>query len=205
MGLVSMEECLAHLVKRCSVLGGVVLSGGEPCLYEELPHIIGEIKKFKSSDENAALSVKLDTNGMFPAMLEKLFSREETRPDYIALDLKLAPERYWELLPQNAPVSENVFSFAAALKQSAAMIRNSGIAHEYRTLALPGDFITENDIEALAPLADSAPWYFRPVRTGNCLDPAWDSLEESAAESEARVKALAEKATQQGKMGIALA
>ena len=177
IGLVSVEEAFAHIIKRRSVLGGVVLSGGEPCLYEELPALIEEIKKLK-------LPVKLDTNGTLPAMLENLFSREESRPAYIALDLKTAPDRYGEL--------------SGHLIQSAALIRASGIEHEYRTLALPGGFITEKDIEALAPLADNAPWYFRPFRGGNCLDPAWDNLEESGA----GVKALAEKARELGKQAL---
>ena len=189
--LIGVEDALAHLRKRFSVLGGVVLSGGEPCLQEELPDIIAEIKKIALSSKSAALPVKLDTNGMFPAMLEKLFSRAETRPDYIALDLKIAPERYGELTANNG---ENQRELGEKLIQSAALIRQSGIEHEYRTLALPGAFITEKDIEALAPLTDSAPWYFRPFRGGNCLDPAWDNLEEPVTQAQGRLKVLAGKA-----------
>ena len=185
-GLVSVDEGLAHLRKRRSVLGAVVLSGGEPCLQEELPAIIEEIKKLQ-------LPVKLDTNGTIPAMLEKLLGREETRPDYLALDLKIAPARYRELLPP--PQTANTYNPGDALIQSAALVRSSGIAHEYRTLALPGGHITEKDIESLAPLADRSPWHFRPFRGGNCLAPAWDTLEEPPAEAHARVAVLEEKAS----------
>ena len=217
--LTSLEDALAHLRKRRRVLGGVVLSGGEPCLWETLPDLIAEIKAIP-------LPVKLDTNGMFPAMLEKLFSREETRPDYIALDLKIAPARYAELVnfPQenkNIPrrnteehgekkkyvETPDSNKLADKLIQSATLIRESGIAvgngeaiaHEYRTLALPGGYISESDIEALAPLADNAPWYFRPFAGGNCLESAWDRLEEPAAEARARLEALARKARELGK------
>ena len=200
-GCVSPEAALAHLRKRRNVLGGVVLSGGEPCLWEDLPDLIREIRKF-------TLKVKIDTNGMFPAMLEKLISREESRPDYIALDLKIAPARYRELLPHGgSPHGENTFDPAEALCQSAALIRESCISHEYRTLALPSlkgsdGFITESDIEALAPLVDDSPWHFRPFAGGNCLDPAWDALEETASQAQERVKALAEKANKvKGKRG----
>ena len=200
--LVTLAEGLAHIKKRRSVLGGVVLSGGEPCLYEELPDIIAEIKKIALSPGSAPLQVKLDTNGMFPAMLEKLFSREESRPDYIALDLKIAPARYGELsapprLCENSSFQE--FDLGNRLVQSAALIRASGIAHEYRTLALPGAFITEKDIEALAPLVDDAPWYFRPFRGGNCLESAWDGLEAPAGEAHTLLEALAEKAKERKK------
>ena len=197
-GLVSLGDALAHLRKRRAVLGGVVLSGGEPCLCGELPLIISEIKKIP-------LPVKLDTNGMFPAMLEELFSREKTRPDYMALDLKIAPARYAELFNtshggtearENEPCDK--------LIQSATLICSSRISHEYRTLALPGGYISAEDIEALAPLADNAPWYFRPFAGGNCLDPSWDSLEEPAAEAHAKLEALAEKARELGKAGMVM-
>ena len=194
--LIPLEDGLAYLRKRRSVLTGVVLSGGEPCLYDGLPLLIGEIKKL-------AIPVKLDTNGTLPIILDRLFSREETSPDYIALDLKIAPQRYVELLAGGRPpAGKNTASFRAGddLIQSAALIRGSGIAHEFRSLALPGGFFTAEDIEALAPLAgghrngDMAPWYFRPFRGGNCLDPAWDSLEESGTAAESRCQALAHMA-----------
>jgi pyruvate formate lyase activating enzyme len=187
----SPEECLAHLRKRRSVLEGVVLSGGEPCFWDELPAFIGEIKKI-------SLPIKLDTNGMFPAMLEKLFSREETRPDFIALDLKIAPSRYGELTGSASKSSQ----IGDTLIQSAALIRASGITHEYRTLALPGGNITEKDIEELAPLADNSPWNFRPFRGGNCLDPSWDRLEEPDLEARIRAETLAKKAREMGKNGF---
>ena len=187
-GLVDLEEGLAHLAKRKKVLGGVVLSGGEPSLYEGLPCLIEEIK-------NIGLPVKLDTNGMNPAMLEKLFGREESRPDFIALDLKISPCRYGELGSLREP--------GEMLIQSAALIRQAGIDHEYRTLALPNGYIAGKDIEDLAPLTDTAPWRFRLFRGGSCLDPAWNTLEEPSQKAQALTKTLAETAVALGKSGIA--
>lgn len=153
----------------------------------ELPDIITEIKSLN-------LPVKLDTNGMFPLMLEKLLKYKKTCPDYIALDLKIAPARYGELM-----------GTGDALIQSAALIRESGIEHEFRTLVLPNDFITEKDIEALAPLVGNALWYLRPFRAGTCLDPAWNEREEPAEKSNARAEALAAKARELGKNGVSTA
>jgi len=186
----SIEAALAHLYKRKQVLGGVVLSGGEPCLNNELPNIICKIKKI-------GLPVKLDTNGLFPSLLEKLFCREESKPDYIALDLKIAPGRYMSLLPQGTGMIDP----ASLLRQSAELIRQAGISHEYRSLALGGSYFNESDIKELAPLADGSPWYFRPYSGGNCLDPAWDDMEKPSAE---RVEELAKKARELGKAGIAI-
>jgi pyruvate formate lyase activating enzyme len=165
--LTGLEEALSHLEKRRRLLGGVVISGGEPSGHPALGPLIEEIHAL-------GLPVKLDTNGMNPEALGRLFEAERSRPDYIALDLKLAPERYRELLPAGA---ESPADPAPALRESAALIRSSGAAHEYRSLALPGAYFGPADVEALAPLAEErAPWYFRSFAPGNCLDPAWDRL-----------------------------
>jgi pyruvate formate lyase activating enzyme len=184
--LIAPEEALAHIRKRRRVLGGVVLSGGEPTLWTDLPALIAEIKKL-------GLSVKLDTNGMRPDALEKIFEKSETSPDYIALDLKFAPDRYNELLA-GKNTGENP---ADALKRSAEIIKNSGVTHEYRTLALP--VLKEEDLNALADLTDNAAWYVRPFSPGNCLAPEWNTFPPSAEES---IDLLVNRIQSLGKNGI---
>lgn len=196
---VPLDVALAHIEKRRAVLGGVVISGGEPTGFAGLPALILRIKAL-------GLPVKLDTNGMNPTALEKLFSQPETSPDYIALDLKLPPERYGELLGDGE-----------ALKRSAALLHTSRIPHEYRTLALPKgpngprqpadrkhstgrSYLCAEELLSMAPLVDDSDWYFRPFVPGNCLDPAWDTLERPETGEAAR---LAEKARELGKRGIA--
>jgi pyruvate formate lyase activating enzyme len=190
-GLIPLEEALGFVEKRKRILGALVLSGGEPTLYPDLGGLIGRLKK-------TGLPVKLDTNGMRPCVLEELFRTEHTRPDYIAMDLKLAPSRYAELLPAGGKASspERAETSSAgnrpgreegaggtgrlageageALERSAGLVRSSGIAHEFRSLALPAPFFGPADIEALRPLALSSPWHIRPFQRGNCLDPAWN-------------------------------
>jgi pyruvate formate lyase activating enzyme len=188
-----LEKALAHIEKRQKVLGGVVLSGGEPTLFPGLPELTARIKAL-------GLQVKIDTNGMKPDVLEKLFSDRRTMPDYIAMDLKLAPERYTELLPQttsetgatsggglaadvaNPPPAAPSAGSANAdpggrIRRSAELIRLSGVAHEFRSLSLPQAYFGQNDLEALAPLAGSSPWHIRPFVPGNCLDPVWNLCE----------------------------
>lgn len=184
--LVSLDDALQHLEKRRTVLGGVVLSGGEATLYKSLPGLIRCIK-------DLGLSVKLDTNGMEPAMLERLLQAQETKPDYIALDLKVAPWRYAFLGPHIQGDPKKL------LETSAALIGGSGIPHEFRTLAFHHGFVTPDDVDALAPLVDDAPWYFRPFSPGACLDPAWNDLEPAQPGD---MEVLAQKARALGKQGI---
>jgi pyruvate formate lyase activating enzyme len=187
-GLLSLEEALRVIEKRRAVLDGVALSGGEPTLYAGLAALIARIKAL-------GLAIKLDTNGMAPRALEKLFRQRESTPDYIALDLKVAPARYTEL---EGKVSDTAAGVAARLQESAALIRASDVPHEFRSLALPDAFFADSDVDALAPLVDDAPWFFRPFQPGNCLDPAWDAL---PATSETACAKLAAHAHAQGRLG----
>ena len=203
--LIPLSQALDIIQKRKNVLGGVAITGGEPTLRPELPYIVSAIHWL-------GLEVKLDTNGTLPLSLEKLLLEAETRPDYVAMDLKLAPDRYRELLPgsrlsdcrldgcshsfqkfssrgrndgeprtlkqQEMSDGDLHTSLGQNLRRSAELLRQYGIPHEFRTLALPASFITQKDIVELAALVDESPWYFAGFRGGNCLDPQWDLLKE---------------------------
>ena len=171
----NLENALEHIEKRKKLLGGVVLSGGEPTLFSGLGELIASVKSI-------GLKTKLDTNGLLPDVLETLFNNDNTRPDYVAMDLKTAPERYSELLPEKKPdAGRKTFDPGKAIKRSAALIRSSGIAHEFRSIDLPlppntaqAPFFGETERAALAQLAGDSPWHIRPFAPGNCLDPEWD-------------------------------
>jgi pyruvate formate lyase activating enzyme len=174
--LIPLVEALYHMVKRRSMLGGIVLSGGEATLYSRLPELISRVK-------DLGLLVKLDTNGTRPDVLEKLISSQETRPDYIAMDLKVAPRRYAGLMAEFKAESRSAgmkaLEFTEAetahlIERSAAIIRTSGIEHEFRSLNLPESYLTEDDKDAMRPLADGSLWNFRPLIRDNCLDPSWN-------------------------------
>jgi pyruvate formate lyase activating enzyme len=159
---VSFDEVLTFLEKRKHVLDAVVLSGGESTLCKDLPELVTAIKKLN-------LLVKLDTNGTQPNMLEQLFQNDETKPDYVALDIKLSPNRYIEL--SNHQFKHDI---EKSLEKSAALISQSNIEHEFRTLMLPNNYLCEHDIEEMAKLIDYSPWIFRPFIPGNCLDETWN-------------------------------
>jgi pyruvate formate lyase activating enzyme len=162
-GLLPLADVLAYIAKHSKTHSGVVLSGGEPTLYAELPALIATLKTY-------GLKIKLDTNGLLPEVLRVLFSKPTYSPDYIAMDLKLAPARYAELLAAR----DTEMNVAERISESAALIRGSGIAHEFRSLKLPEHFYTASDTDALAALAADSTWNFRPFVAGNCLDPSWN-------------------------------
>ena len=61
------EEIFAVLEKRCGVLDGVCVTGGEPTLDPDLERFVTKIKEL-------GYLVKLDTNGYRPEILKKLVS-----------------------------------------------------------------------------------------------------------------------------------
>lgn len=164
---ISLDEILSFLEKRKNVLNAVVLSGGEAMLCHNLPEFIVSIKKLN-------LLVKLDTNGMHPEALEDLLSHHLTKPDYIALDIKVPPHRYTELTNHHSGNREN--DLGKSLVKSAALIAQYSIEHEFRTLIFPNNYLSESDIEAMAELVDDSPWVFRPFVPGNCLDESWNNI-----------------------------
>ena len=77
------EGFFAFLRKRKGLIDGVCVTGGEPCIHGDLPEFLGKIRSY-------GFAVKLDTNGCFPDMLERIL--REGLADYAAVDVKNGPE-----------------------------------------------------------------------------------------------------------------
>jgi len=153
-GLVPLSVAMAHLERRRDLLGGVVLSGGEPCLHPELPELAVDIRRL-------GLLVKLDTNGSFPERIHPV------QADYVAMDLKTDPERYGKLWP-GAPADA-----AGRIRDSMELVRSSGAAYEFRITCVPGIF-GPAEAEAVAELLRSEDRVIlQNYRPGRVLDPDW--------------------------------
>jgi len=78
---------LSFLQTRRGLLDGVAITGGEPCMRPELASFVKDIRAL-------GFSVKLDTNGLHPELLQHLL--EERLVDYVAMDIKNSPAKYAE-------------------------------------------------------------------------------------------------------------
>lgn len=122
---VSPEEVLSFLKKRAGILTGVCITGGEPSLSKELPEFLRCIKEL-------GLSVKLDTNGSKPDVLEDLI--KEHLLDYIAMDIKGDREHYGRIAGVTGFSDGKEASFdLSPIEASIKLIRSCGIAYEFRT------------------------------------------------------------------------
>ena len=126
------HEVFDLLKKREGRLEGVVITGGEPTLNQDLPDFCSKIKEM-------GLLVKLDTNGSSPAMVKGLI--DSGLVDYIAMDIKASPDNYANAVGLKTFSMDNIF-------ETADMIMDHGsrgtIDYEFRTTVV-GGIHTEND------------------------------------------------------------
>ena len=201
---VFIQDIIAHLKKRANVLSGFVISGGEPLLNPDV--VRGLILEARS----LGYKIKLDTNGMFPGRLQELLSDSACAPDYVALDVKTAPERYSELQAQDAATVKAVqdlnaapdsLAFKASQAQEAAaqkIIESIKIvsalpaaAHEFRTVLYP-PLVGDAEIKEIAKLLPKdARWFFAHFLNGRCLCAAAEKVQPYTEEKEAALVELA--------------
>lgn len=122
-------EIIDFLEKRKGLIDGLVITGGEPTLWPGLRDFIVKIKSM-------GFSVKLDSNGYEPLVLEKLL--QEGIIDYIAMDIKNSPEKY----AQTAGLKTLDIS---RIIKSIQLIKESGISYEFRTTVMK-EFHSKEDL-----------------------------------------------------------
>lgn len=140
---VSEEEFFKFLDKRHGLLDGVAITGGEPTMRSDLPEFIAKIK-------DKGFDVKLDTNGCYPEVLEKLLSDKNV--DYVAMDIKSSPESYAKTV--------GIDSFdLAPVRKSVDLLMKGNTPFEFRTTVVK-ELHTLEDIVSIGKWIQGAPQYF---------------------------------------------
>lgn len=139
-GEAKIEEVFEFLKTRQGKLDGVVITGGEPCLQKDLPEFIKQVKEL-------GFAVKLDTNGSFPEMLEKVLPDL----DYVAMDIKAPLEKYSQIV--------NVDIDTSKILKSIEVLKNGGVDYEFRTTVVKSQLSFE-DFEKIGQLIQGAPRYY---------------------------------------------
>ena len=104
------------LHRRRNELDGLVITGGEPTIQEDLPRFIHKVHRM-------GLAIKLDTNGSRPGVIGRLL--EEGLLDYIAMDIKAPLDRYESVVGHPVDIG--------SIQTSIELVKNSGVPHEFRT------------------------------------------------------------------------
>jgi pyruvate formate lyase activating enzyme len=150
----TIEDFLAFLADRRGLLEGVVISGGEPTLHDDLPDLCGRI-------QHMGYAVKLDTNGSRPQMLRRLITANLV--DYLAMDIKMEPERYVGGVTRRCD--------AGAILDSIKLLVASRIDYEFRTTCVK-PLVTAKSIECIARLIQGSRLYaLQPFKESRLLRP----------------------------------
>ena len=166
------------LEQRQGFLDGVVVSGGEPTLQNDLADLCRKIKGF-------GYPLKLDTNGSRPRVLEHLI--DEKLVDYIAMDLKTDPILYKSYIKPDCG-SDPILA-------SIRILMESGIDYEFRTTCVK-PIVTLETIENMSHLIQGARLYaLQRFRNHEVLHPEFFGGPENEYSDEElmQLKAVAEK------------
>jgi pyruvate formate lyase activating enzyme len=148
---------------RKDFLDGICLTGGEPCLYEDLADFL---KPFK----DVGARIKLDTNGTNPERVKELVNAGLI--DYIAMDIKnkLDFESYKKA---SRIKSEILFNNA---KESINYIMNCGVPYEFRTTVVPTIHTKDEIINIGEHIKGAAKFALQNFQPENTLDENFEKL-----------------------------
>jgi len=161
------KEILTFLKEKKGLLEGVCITGGEPTIHRDLPVLIRKIKKL-------GYSVKLDTNGSNPKMLENLIKKKLV--DYLAMDIKapfqIGPKRKAAKYEKATGVKININN----IKKSVDLIKNSGIDYEFRTTIVPGLHLKGDIVQLARSISSVKRFYLQGFQPGKNINKRYEKI-----------------------------
>ncbi len=157
---ISEEEVFSYLRKRRGMLGGVVITGGEPTIHSDLLDYIARIK-------DLGYAVKLDTNGYRPDVLRKAV--DGGYADYVAMDVKNSLSRYAE----TAGVQH---LFTSLIEESISFLQEGHVPYEFRTTVVK-ELHSDECFEEIGKICSGARSYFLQTYSdrGDIINPVFTS------------------------------
>ena len=151
------DELFSFLAKRTGLLDGVAITGGEPCLHQDLPDLMARIRAM-------GFAVKLDTNGTHPDMLRRVLG--QGLADYVAMDIKNSPGKYALTtgMDRGAEADRDGErnaepAFVGEVRESVRLLIDSGTDYEFRTTVVD-ELHKEEDFEEIGRWIKGAKRYF---------------------------------------------
>ena len=150
------EDILNRLREFQDWIDGVCVTGGEPTFHPDLPRFIRKLKK-------RGFSVKLDTNGSNPSLLEQLLKAKSI--DFVSMDVK-AP-----LDPFSYRRSAGTGVDLQAIQKSIDLLKKGEVEFEFRMTVVPG-LHREEEIRSLGQqLGVGRRFILQNFNPDNPLDP----------------------------------
>lgn len=154
-----LEDVLADIESRKKILDGVVISGGEPTIYPELPLILKWIK-------DMGLPIKLDTNGYRPDVLHDLF--EQGLVDYVAMDIKTSLPNYRKVVGLQIDI--------ARIETSIRLIMASAVDYEFRTTMIPKVIMGPDIYDIIHTIRGANKYVLQQFSPAKCYNKKFEEL-----------------------------
>lgn len=159
---IKFDDVVEYLQKNKDFVDGIVITGGEPCLYEDLDDLCRKIK-------DLGFSIKLETNGSNPEILKKLI--EQKLVDYIAMDIKTSFEKYEEITNSDVDIDK--------IKESIKVLADFD-DYDFRITLYPE--IKEKELieitDYLKKENANKKFFLQQFRNENCLDEQANSMKQ---------------------------
>jgi pyruvate formate lyase activating enzyme len=139
--VLNLNDVYDFLEARKGLLDGVVITGGEPTLHEELFPLCKKIHQM-------GYPIKLDTNGSRPDVIKKLI--DEGMIDYVAMDIKTDPYEYAPIIQKEC----NPDHILSSIK----IIMESPLTYEFRTTCVK-PLVDTNVVEKISLSINGAMLY----------------------------------------------
>lgn len=165
---IAEDEFFKFLKARVGFLDGVVITGGEPTIYSDLPEFLKKVK-------DLGFLVKVDTNGTNPEMVEKLVRQKLI--DYVAMDYKGPLGKYYKYIGQSQNSKVKGQSYKLKVKRTIEILLKNKIDFELRTTVVPTLHTKEDLIEMVKEIKNLSPkWFLQPFRPNKCLDKSFEKI-----------------------------
>lgn len=157
---ITVDDIIAYLEKRKGLIDGVTITGGEPALQKDLPDFMSRIS-------DMGFMLKLDTNGLMPAVISEISNRGLA--DYYAVDVKSSPEKY--------NIASGTNTDCNKIRETLDIIRASGTDYEIRTTCVPGIVEIDDISKAGEFFGHVKAWYLQQfVNMNPMLDPKYSGI-----------------------------
>jgi pyruvate formate lyase activating enzyme len=133
-GTVAWKEVIQLLEQRRGLLDAVVFSGGEPTMQKGLPAAVVEIRQM-------GFLTGLHTGGGYPEQLSACLPHL----DWVGMDLKAPFDLYDQIT--------GIAGSGKIAEQSARLLRQSGVAHQFRTTVDPF-LLSDSRIEKMKQMVE---------------------------------------------------
>ena len=160
---IPFEVISNFLINHRNWIDGICLTGGEPCFFEDLPEFLEKIR-------NLGMEIKLDTNGTFPKMLQRVIDKGLV--NYVAMDIK-------------APLNFNAYEESTRIKskellekvrESIRLIIHSGVDYEFRTTVVPNLHSEEDILEIAREIGRAKKYALQNFSNRETMDPEFQKI-----------------------------